>query len=70
MSAVTTRSSRRACATIQSSAASNAPETTCTRTRGARGTASQAFATKTTASPWRSATFTTSALTGQASAST
>ena len=70
MSAVTTTSSRRACSTIQSSAASNAPETTWTRTRGPRGTAIQEFATNTTGSPCRSATLTVSALTGQASPST
>ena len=70
MSAVTTTSAATTCSTIQSSAASNAPVTTCTRTRGARGTCSHELATNVTASPCRSATFTASGLTGQASAST
>ena len=69
MSAVTTMSAATTRSAIQSSAASNAPVTTCMRTRGARGTCSQALATNVMASPCRSATFTASGFTGQASAS-
>jgi hypothetical protein len=70
MSAVTTTAPRRACAAIQSSAASKPAPTTTRSIRGSRGTARKLFETTKTLARCRSATRYTSALTGQASAST
>jgi hypothetical protein len=59
-----------ALSTIQSSAASAPLDTTTLRIIGSRDGRSPPLETKVTTTPWRSATFSTSAFTGQASAST